>query len=236
MNALYVCHFSNGAIKVGRSDDPKTRIAAHTSRVSCVGVELVEHRIFECEDSSLIAEGILIAKCALNASARRQREWFLGLTFQDVCSWAGGAASQTHEKITPLHSPKLIPLVKKASSGRYQCAWDGHEHFWIDTEPHLPHWPDSAVMRWDLRHDWHEIWPELIDHPCAIFFAPTHPHRSGGRNFADWVKSWPVGVQVDDALNSLIAFVESNGQVTRKDLRPDDWESIWPELADKKAA
>jgi len=28
----------------------------------------------------------------------------------------------------------------------------------------------------------------------------------------------------------------TNGQVTRKDLRPDDWESIWPELADKKAA
>ena len=28
----------------------------------------------------------------------------------------------------------------------------------------------------------------------------------------------------------------TDGQVTRQDLRPDDWESIWPELADKKAA
>lgn len=26
------------------------------------------------------------------------------------------------------------------------------------------------------------------------------------------------------------------GAVTRKDLRPDDWESIWPELSDKEAA
>lgn len=24
---------------------------------------------------------------------------------------------------------------------------------------------------------------------------------------------------------------ETHGQVTRKDLRPDDWQSIWPELA-----
>ncbi|OSI16528.1 hypothetical protein BWD09_07130 [Neisseria dentiae] len=25
----------------------------------------------------------------------------------------------------------------------------------------------------------------------------------------------------------------TNGEVTRKDLRPDDWHEIWPELADK---
>lgn len=29
---------------------------------------------------------------------------------------------------------------------------------------------------------------------------------------------------------------ETNGKVSRKDLRPDDWELIWPELAKKKAA
>ena len=28
----------------------------------------------------------------------------------------------------------------------------------------------------------------------------------------------------------------TNGQVTRKDLRPDDWERIWPELAEKADA
>ena len=28
----------------------------------------------------------------------------------------------------------------------------------------------------------------------------------------------------------------SKGAVTRKDLRPDDWERIWPELADKAVA
>lgn len=27
----------------------------------------------------------------------------------------------------------------------------------------------------------------------------------------------------------------TGGQVTRRDLRPDDWQAIWPELADEKA-
>lgn len=26
----------------------------------------------------------------------------------------------------------------------------------------------------------------------------------------------------------------TNGEVTRKDLRPDDWERIWPELSEKE--
>lgn len=29
---------------------------------------------------------------------------------------------------------------------------------------------------------------------------------------------------------------KTNGQVSRKDLRPDDWKRIWPELVHKKAA
>ena len=28
----------------------------------------------------------------------------------------------------------------------------------------------------------------------------------------------------------------TNGEVTRKDLRPDDWERIWPELSEKESA
>lgn len=29
---------------------------------------------------------------------------------------------------------------------------------------------------------------------------------------------------------------ESAGAVTRRDLRPDDWQQIWPELAERKGA
>jgi len=31
-------------------------------------------------------------------------------------------------------------------------------------------------------------------------------------------------------------FAATNGQVTRRDLRPHDWMQIWPELADERLA
>ena len=83
---------------------------------------------------------------------------------------------------------------------RYECRWrdtagstrGAQSHYWVDHNPNEPHWPDSAVMRWDLRQqDWDRIWPELIDHPCAILFAPRHPNRNGAPRFKDWVESWP---------------------------------------------
>jgi hypothetical protein len=88
------------------------------------------------------------------------------------------------------------------SSNRYECRWadpkqphaNPQEHFWVDHKPGELHWPDGAVMRWDLRpDDWHIIWPELIDHPCALLFAPQHPQREGAPKFRDWVGSWPEG-------------------------------------------
>ncbi len=39
----------------------------------------------------------------------------------------------------------------------------------------------------------------------------------------------PLGAQIC----SLVEMA-SNGQVTRQDLRPDDWHLIWPELAQKE--
>ena len=94
-------------------------------------------------------------------------------------------------------------------TNRYQCRWydssvqeDGNPaHYWVDHRPEEPHWPDSAVMRWDLRQaDWHKIWPELIDHPCALLFAPRHPGREGAPIFRDWVASWPEGFRWEKVL------------------------------------
>lgn len=47
------------------------------------------------------------------------------------------------------------------------------------------------------------------------------------------VHGWRAGGIPDDKLIRLAPILErvTNGEVTRKDLRPDDWESIWPELA-----
>ena len=91
---LYVCHFSNGHIKVGRSIDPKSRIAVHAERVACLGVELIEHHLAECVGHSSPAETELIGKCANEAVKQNKNEWFIGLDFLVVCEWANEIAAK----------------------------------------------------------------------------------------------------------------------------------------------
>lgn len=74
-----------------------------------------------------------------------------------------------------------------SESVRYLCVW-------IDRKPDEPHMPSNGVMRWDLQDEWWKNWPELLAHPCAYLFAPKHPNREGPPKFADWVASWPVGL------------------------------------------
>lgn len=48
------------------------------------------------------------------------------------------------------------------------------------------------------------------------------------------VSRWSSGVR-PVPINKVIAIeLATNGEVTRKDLRPDDWERIWPELFEKE--
>lgn len=98
MESLYVCHFSNGHIKVGRSIDPIARVASHADRVACIGVELIENHIVECVSHSAPAEAALISKCAETATKRNKSEWFVGLNFLDVCDWADECASSTYSR------------------------------------------------------------------------------------------------------------------------------------------
>ena len=88
MEYLYVCHFSNGHIKVGRSVSPKSRIASHADRVACIGVELVEHHIVACAGYSVPAETALIERCTQLAAKRNKSEWFEGLDYESVCEIA----------------------------------------------------------------------------------------------------------------------------------------------------
>lgn len=49
------------------------------------------------------------------------------------------------------------------------------------------------------------------------------------------VSQWASGVR-PTPVNRCVAIEQATaGAVTRKDLRPDDWHLIWPELADKAA-
>jgi hypothetical protein len=105
MQSLYVCIFSNGHIKVGRSDKPFLRIATHADRVSCLGVTVVDQQVFECVGRASLAEAELIRRCAEAASKRNAVEWFEGLHFEIVCAWAMELAA-TRKFITALSADK----------------------------------------------------------------------------------------------------------------------------------
>ena len=48
------------------------------------------------------------------------------------------------------------------------------------------------------------------------------------------IQQWrKAGVPIEHCSDIEIA---TNGEVTRRELRPDDWQRIWPELADHKRA
>lgn len=93
MDSLYVCLFSNGHIKVGRSISPDSRIAQHADRVSCMGVELVDSHTYGCMGSAPVAESALIARCDEQCSQRFKNEWFAGLDYPLVCLWASELAA-----------------------------------------------------------------------------------------------------------------------------------------------
>jgi hypothetical protein len=98
MESLYVCLFSNGHVKVGRSIDADSRIAQHADRVACLGVELSDRFTVDCERNVAQREALLIAKCAESAERRFQSEWFSGLDFLCVCEWAQEIAAMSLEQ------------------------------------------------------------------------------------------------------------------------------------------
>jgi len=45
------------------------------------------------------------------------------------------------------------------------------------------------------------------------------------------VSNWRARGTTPDAVHCVAIERATNGAVTRRDLRPDDWQAIWPELA-----
>ena len=143
MTHVYVCQFSNGIIKVGRSIDPHSRVANHIDRVSCVGIQLEESRVYACVSDAIYAERELIAYCSGNAISRIKSEWFDGLNFEDVCKKACELAQE--------HFPKLNVEVRKETKEFFAAHQIDQRYkyvngVWHDSFPDIPHWPDSALM------------------------------------------------------------------------------------------
>jgi len=177
MSFLYVCHFSNGHIKVGRSIEPLARIAQHEERVSCMGVELVEHAIFECFGNVERAESDLIDWCAQGCAKRHKSEWFVGLDFQDACDQA---------RICSLRPP---PVASEETG---------------------------------------------LDRAVAHFGGVGRLAAALGIG-QSVVSNWKARGTAIDAIQCTAIERLTDGAVTRKQLRPKDWQAIWPELADEKA-
>lgn len=128
MESLYVCLFSNGHIKVGRSIDPISRIAQHADRVSCFGVTLADHFIVECP-TVLFGEARLIDRCVEACETRHNNEWFAGLDFGEVCEWAAEAAHAVAAQAITEDLPTggwalLIAEIKTSGITKLQIAKD----------------------------------------------------------------------------------------------------------------
>jgi DNA-binding transcriptional regulator YdaS (Cro superfamily) len=177
MESLYVCLFSNGQIKVGRSIDPQARMATHADRVACMGVEIADTFTVACAGAAAPCEAELIGLCAAYPGATRyQDEWFSGLNFDEVCEWASVAAQRFHEVAaeTPLRAylntlPRgsIVQFAKelgicKTQLSQLSSCWRGRE-----PSPamcvRIEQLSNGAVTRRDLRKDWRDIWPELAN-------------------------------------------------------------------------
>ncbi len=85
--SIYACLFSSGLIKVGRSIDPKSRIASHQERLSCAGIELVNTHFLSVDGCVFACERELIRRCSEASTKRYKSEWFDGLDFAMVSAW-----------------------------------------------------------------------------------------------------------------------------------------------------
>lgn len=185
MESLYVCLFSNGHIKVGRSATPSARVSQHADRVKCLGIWL-DRVDYWSALNAVMAEAQLIGKCASKASARHDNEWFTGLVYDEVCQWAGEAAAAVfhvnrveghlREYLRRDDALSVSELREAMNALGCDIADDAQIRQWIavDAAGNFKRQPgaayamcleratNGAVTRKAMRpNDAHLIWPEL---------------------------------------------------------------------------
>lgn len=178
MSHLYVCHFSSGHIKVGRSIDPVARVARHADRVACVGIELVEYRTFECAGDVFMAEAALIERCDTECTRRLKSEWFEGLTFESACEWACGCAKTDFQAahkdcatdvswpqitITPERRRKLAADIGVHEQYLYQCLTARRDMNPAEARRAEVTTCGELTRKMLCQRTWRDIWPELAE-------------------------------------------------------------------------
>lgn len=114
---LYVCLFSTGHIKVGRTTRPGARVEQHAQRVGVVGVRLVSALHFECQDQPAVRERALIDACVVLGGKQICGEWFAELDHKAACEAAQHAATMQIEEARSLMTwQQIIAEIQSLSS------------------------------------------------------------------------------------------------------------------------
>ena len=93
MSHIYIIEFSGGLFKVGRTNNPKNRIKAHTSAVRSVSGLQITNQWVSCAHSNHSENELnLIRFCAarFDQNEGSGREWFKGCKFDELVSYAEG--------------------------------------------------------------------------------------------------------------------------------------------------
>lgn len=103
MNSVYIAQFSNGCVKVGRSDAPELRVEQHRARVACLGVTVKRWEAFPCARNSVTAERALIDWCVKRAANRNLSEWFDGIDFDEALRAMPAICADSPDDPQPLY-------------------------------------------------------------------------------------------------------------------------------------
>ncbi len=85
---IYVIQFSTGAIKVGQTVEPRTRLNKHRRDAEVYGVVIVDYWVSPQHANYLSSETLLIKHCREVATPVK-KEYFIGLAFADAVAIAG---------------------------------------------------------------------------------------------------------------------------------------------------
>jgi hypothetical protein len=91
MSYVYIIEFDGGLVKVGRTNNPKNRIAAHAGNVRSVsGYKIINHWVSVKHSNYSENEANLINFCSakFDKNEGSGREWFVGCDFDSIVSYA----------------------------------------------------------------------------------------------------------------------------------------------------
>jgi len=83
-STLYVVEFDQGTIKVGYASRPADRIQGHVYQAAHFRIGVLRHWVSETSTTAFLHEKALINWCAARAKEAHGKEWFTGLTFEEV--------------------------------------------------------------------------------------------------------------------------------------------------------